>query len=557
MNINSIQLHNFRSLIDGTFTLNDYAVIVGKNNSGKTSIIDSVRAFYEKDKFKYKKDRDFPFSGSSDNDSWIEISYSLTKDEFESLPDDYHFKVNSLTVRKWFQGAIGGRKDGEIYAYLKGGELSKSPFHGAPGVGKGKLGNVIYIPAVSKVEDHTKLTGPSALRDLIQDILRSLAKSQDSFSVLQSTFTELSRSLKMEKDSAGRSLIEVENDITESLESWGATFSLSIEPPTEDQILKNLVSHSILESQSGRSLDSGQLGSGFQRHLIYSLIKLQARYTKTEKKTKKKQFSPDMTLVLFEEPEAFLHPPQQRMLHHELRDLSSDGEHQVLCSSHSPHFLCNKLDELSMLIRLQKDEGLTECFQLNKKAIEKIADESTVLKKIIDSTDESEIDPIDPMDESIFYFIQLDPRRASMFYCDHVVLVEGPSERVLIEWLRDNNKLNLGNMTLEVIDCIGKFNIHRFMLLCKHLGIRHSIIFDDDNNKPKQVPYNNFLNELAPNTGCENVLEIKSDIESFLGLPSQSRNKPMEMLKAIVDESIGTTSLNNIAAMVRANIGTA
>lgn len=54
-------------------------------------------------------------------------------------------------------------------------------------------------------------------------------------------------------------------------------------------------------------------GQGMQRHLIYTLIRVGAKYI-GKKEEKKKEFSPDLTIVLFEEPEAFLHPTQQEFL---------------------------------------------------------------------------------------------------------------------------------------------------------------------------------------------------------------------------------------------------
>lgn len=60
MKIYTIHIHNFRGIIDQELHLGNYSLLVGPNNSGKTTVIDSIRAFYEKDKYSYNKDRDFP-----------------------------------------------------------------------------------------------------------------------------------------------------------------------------------------------------------------------------------------------------------------------------------------------------------------------------------------------------------------------------------------------------------------------------------------------------------------------------------------------------------------
>ena len=45
------------------------------------------------------------------------------------------------------------------------------------------------------------------------------------------------------------------------------------------------------------------------RHFIFSLIQIGAKYVGQEPAKKTKDFTPSMTLILFEEPEALLLPP--------------------------------------------------------------------------------------------------------------------------------------------------------------------------------------------------------------------------------------------------------
>lgn len=39
MKIKNITIHNFRSVLDGQFNLDNYTLLVGENNAGKTTII--------------------------------------------------------------------------------------------------------------------------------------------------------------------------------------------------------------------------------------------------------------------------------------------------------------------------------------------------------------------------------------------------------------------------------------------------------------------------------------------------------------------------------------
>jgi len=70
MIISKIHVHNFRGILDQSFLLQNYSLFVGPNNSGKSSMINAIRAFYEKDGFRSKKEVDFPFIKTDDSENW-------------------------------------------------------------------------------------------------------------------------------------------------------------------------------------------------------------------------------------------------------------------------------------------------------------------------------------------------------------------------------------------------------------------------------------------------------------------------------------------------------
>ena len=159
MNLLSVKLHNFRGILEQEVQFHPYSLLVGPNNAGKSTFIDGIRAFYEKDGFKFKQGNDFPFLKTADDDSWIELKFELSPAEHDSLADIYKVDDNTLRVRKLFQtkskGADGKSSAGAIYGYRNDGTLSDEPFYGAKNVQSGKFGDLIYIPAVSKVGEQT------------------------------------------------------------------------------------------------------------------------------------------------------------------------------------------------------------------------------------------------------------------------------------------------------------------------------------------------------------------------------------------------------------------
>ena len=98
MRITSVTLHNFRSYVDACFHLQKYSLLVGANNAGKSNFAKALLVFYEKQS--PGKD-DYPLIGTSDDDSWIEVCYEVTQDEYDNLPEKYQNAQKQLRVRKY------------------------------------------------------------------------------------------------------------------------------------------------------------------------------------------------------------------------------------------------------------------------------------------------------------------------------------------------------------------------------------------------------------------------------------------------------------------------
>ena len=217
MKLKHVTIHNFRGIHDASLNLFDYNLLVGPNNAGKSTVIDAIRVFYEKDGFKYKSDRDFPFITGGDQESWVELFFSLTDAENSSLADDYQQQDKTLRVRKLFK-TDNKAKDGSIFGYKTDGSMSTDPFYGAKNVQSGKFGDIVFIPAVSKVDEHTKLSGPSALRDLLTNVLEAVVASSPSYEKFSKDFESFAQGVKTEKTGDGRSLAGLEADLSGLLE---------------------------------------------------------------------------------------------------------------------------------------------------------------------------------------------------------------------------------------------------------------------------------------------------------------------------------------------------
>lgn len=562
MKLTHVAIHNYRGIHDAPLRLFDYSLMVGPNNAGKSTVIDAIRAFYEKDGFKYKQERDFPFIATTDQESWVELTFRPSDAEYASLADDYQCADKTLRVRKYFK-ASDRNKDGFIFGYKTDGKLSDDPFYGARNVQSGKFGDILFIPAVSKVDEHTKLSGPSALRDLLTNVLEAVVESSPSYEKFTQNFEEFAKGVKTEKTPDGRSLDGLESELSALLESWGTAFQLDMKSPSTAEIIKTLLSYQCIDKAHGKALAADQFGSGFQRHFIYSLIQLGAKYMGKKPSKKAKDFTPSMTLILFEEPEAFLHPPQQEVLAHSLITLAGNPEQQVLCSTHSPHFVSRNAARIPSIARLKRDNGRITICQIDPKAWDQIIGANQEINKKIAQKrpalrEKLDADDLKPEMEAVKYFLWLNPDRRGLFFANHVLIVEGPTEQAFINKLIDEGRITRPADGMHVLDSIGKYNVHRFMNLLIHMGIPHSVLHDDDGNKDLHADVNQLIQDARHATLTTAITTIPDDTETLLGIPKPGADhrKPQHLLFLHETNQIDAAKLDSFCSRVEACLPT-
>ena len=110
------------------------------------------------------------------------------------------------------------------------------------------------------------------------------------------------------------------------------------------------------------------------------------------------------------------------------------------------------------------------------------------------------------------YFLWLNPDRCGLFFANHVLLVEGQAEQTLIRKLLGDGKINGAECGLYVLDCLGKYNIHRFMNLLVTLGTPHSVLYDDDLNANEHKDLNELI---GSSRHISLTLEIKTIYENI------------------------------------------
>ena len=565
MKLKKVTIHNFRGILDAELHLADYTLLVGGNNAGKSTVLQAINAFYGKSKWSAA---DVPKVGSPDRESWVEIDFVLEADEHEAIADKYQSSTLELVLRRYFRSKDKGRvnaKDSNIYAVLNG-EVEEHQFYGAKNVAEGKLGTPIFIPAITKTADQLKTSGPSPLRDTLNFVFTKLVGKDESYRAVLDAL----QVFNTRATSEGGFLEQVTKPVNDELKSWGVKIELEVGALKPAEVTKTLVGHHFVDARLGDSrMAEDGFGQGYQRSLIFQLLRLAATLPGEEKAKKAKDFHASLSLILFEEPEAFLHPDEQRRLARYLRELSNDTGGQVVVTSHSPEFVSRSAAAMCEVVRSSRnDAGVVTLHQLDKVGYQNLLDDTKGLlahiQTIVVADDTAPrlaaslkkrflTGAIDSDQAEEFRFqLFLDAERSSLFFSEFVICVEGKTEKAVMAYLADTQWGGFPVEQAYVLDLMGKFNAHRFMRLLEAFAIPHAVLLDADKNKEVQQVVNNYINGCASSACVGGVHYFEEDIEAFLGIPKPQgpNRKPLNALLAIANGSLAKKKIQELRVLV-------
>ena len=406
---------------------------------------------------------------------------------------------------------------------------------------------------------------------MVNFVMKRAVSDSPTFTGLKDAFEKFNTDFREEASKDGFSIKSLINDVNENINTWNVKFGVNINDIKPDEIVITLLSHYIEDQNlGGKPIDLNALGQGLQRHLIYTLIRLSAKY-KSPPTGQKKEFDPDFTLILFEEPEAFLHPSQQEALCMSLKQLANESTEQVLISSHSPIFVSKQIANIPGLIRLHRHTAVTEAYQLSEEDYSSLIDKNTVLyMKFCSALHDEAIDQnlktkiqqknlgdLEPNpdskleEEGIRYFLWLDAERAALFFAKHVIICEGATEKIFVDLIMDEKWQDLKDKHVYILDAMGKYNIHRYINLLSELGISHGVLMDGDNDNDIHGLINEFIISNRTELTKE-IFSFDSDFENFLSIDDASRNelKPLNVIVKYKNGDIHEDNISNLRKII-------
>lgn len=566
MKIKEIAIKNFRLLEEVKLNIeDDLTLIVGKNNTGKTSLFEVINmCFSERDNFSFHDFSQATYSKFEDSFSIykvsieetdeekknelekslissmpciqleIQIEYDKAKDSLINLSEfisDLDDSKNVATIKLKYQSkdslrlfsAFVARKEKSqkliewlnenITSYYDikcyGGEnLIEENF-------KRKLFSVLYFETIqaSRKLDDTKADKNKTLAVGFSDYYREINKDNNE------DIESLEKQLKETSSVLNEKYEKILKELLEKLKVFGVEPHLTIPEIVlqagfdPENILKNNIKY--FYKQDGVQLPENFNGLGYS-NLIYLVLKV---VSFIEKFKKAAPLNKSETLViLIEEPEAHLHPQMQQVFISQIkRTLKETKEKenlsvQVIISTHSSHIVTEA--------GIDVDRSFERVRYFSKAFIK---EEKRFKVEIKDFNEFKHRES----DKETFRFLKqyMTLHRCDIFFADKLILVEGPTERILLPLIINKSAKSLNNEYVSIIEVGGAYTL-KFKELLKFINTKCLVITDIDSVDPadkRNACSTDTANAVTSNSTLLNWLPQKRLISDLIACTDEEK----------------------------------
>lgn len=428
MRLSWIKIMGFRNFKDATINFSDKTLIIGSNDIGKSNLLYALRLLFDKS----LSDRDLELSFSDYNayteaDS-IQITVCISDIMEDCLKSIFIGAIeNDITYIQY-----NNSKDGE-YSIFCGPDLDLME----------KKQGRFYLKRLNLEYVDTN-------RDLFSFIKRERLKLlQISKGLLnEEKFEEDKKSLQQlqtELNDINKKIDEV-NYVRNALKTVnGELAKMSIN--NEDQEIRFVAGSSDINKLLD-NLDLSYTANGSQLLLGGDGRNNQIYIATWASKQVMQKSLEHVTMFAVEEPEAHLHPHQQRKLS---KYLVSIFEEQVFLTTHSPYIASQFRPD--KIVRLCTKNKITEAAQSGC---------SNLLQLTFKD-----------------FGYRLNSITSEVFFASGVFLVEGPSEKIFYTALAQQIGIDLDNLNISIISVDG-VGFKPYIKICKALDIPYTMRTDDD-----------------------------------------------------------------------------
>ncbi|WP_025689619.1 ATP-dependent nuclease [Paenibacillus zanthoxyli] len=504
----------------------DFLTILGRNNVGKSTILEAIRlALPNSDITKPSLDHfpgknasngpievEFEFTELTDNDKlrqgirthvhndryrikkvWEEPLKGFTVSAYHPQKEIMNWPEKGATKESFIQLGDAWKTAFEAFETQKGQELKKVtvairnelqsyildsyPELVIDGEAKWQLNpgglqqnvdaalpKLIFVPALKHTKEEA---GVSEKSSTARQIVEAMFSTELSGYQAIRKFTEAAVEVKevFSGNGDGNEVIKnLEAKISNKLSRLiPLSAKLDFNPP---DFTSDLASKTVLELSDG-SLNTRpeHQGHGAQRALVISLLELFSEIT-----TQRNPDEPAKNiLLLVEEPEIYLHPQMCRKMRDVLMDIARYGTAQVICTSHSPTFI-NVADRHDGICILRRDT------QNGLYSVQRTDDLFPGASAV-------------NLRDRLRMLLDFDPAVLEAFFAERVCLVEGDCEIAAVEAIAnkliqqeqlDSKAYVHARRDITIINCRGKWTIRAFQRVLNGFQVPYIVVHDVD-----------------------------------------------------------------------------
>lgn len=418
MKLKQVRIQNFRCYNDIVVGFNDLTTIIGKNDIGKSSILEALEIFFNNETVKIDP-TDVNIHSAGNKIVTITCDFIglpenliLDADAETNLTEEYlTIDDDTLRVCKQFDcsktkipeavfiiakhprlpnmESLLGMKEADLKKIIKENGI-ESPLNGNPTMRKNIWGHFNALALLEEMEIPVTLTGTKDIWSQLQKYLPTYAlfqsdrSSKDSDDEVQDPMknaikealkqvegeiSAIQQKVQQEAEKIANETFEALKKISPDL---AGQLSPKFTPPTQAK-WNGLFS---INMATDEGIPLNKRGSGVRRMILVSFFKAAAdRRAKIDERNN--------VIYAIEEPETGQHPNNQKVLIDSFFDLANTGNSQVILTTHSPN-LAKELPLESVLFVTRDENGIPVVLQCapNNDVIDKVFEALGILPDI-------------------------------------------------------------------------------------------------------------------------------------------------------------------------------
>ena len=360
--LKKIEIKNVRAI--DTFCIDflnnkKLVLLIGRNNSGKTSILEAIKFFFSDDQ---KADEFWPLDNDGnykelEDKPYIlaEIRYSAdeinrikeelkTTNQDEKL-DEFLVDGNNLIIRKLINKTGKGIKAKDYECKKKDSDNFEN-FTGLIQNTTRFIPRYIYLPSLANLEDYTSASQRAEhtfeeLFDLYFEGLKWEENKEITY-LISALIKKVNELLGIDdiKQKIDTYLKEIDDVSVEKLEQGFQSVSN----------VANIIKKVKIALNDGIICDAKLKGSGTQRGLIFTLLRLIAEKRRNEKRRE--------TIFLIDEPDLHLHPQLQKQIKVIIEKLSAN--YPVIIATHSHLMIGKRISTAGVIKKIYKENNVVK-----------------------------------------------------------------------------------------------------------------------------------------------------------------------------------------------------